>query len=100
MDRSLRGQAGFTLIEILISMTLMAVGVAATLGVFGSSGRTALVAQRSDIAVQQAQAEIDRLSRMSYDNLGLTSTPATSSDPRNPGSRVSGLTLRIKTASF
>ena len=96
MDRSLRGQAGFTLIEILISMTLMAVGVAATLGVFGASGRTALVAQRSDIAVQQAQAEIDRLSRMSYDKLGLTSTPATSSDPRNPGSRVTGSTLLIK----
>jgi prepilin-type N-terminal cleavage/methylation domain-containing protein len=96
MDRSLRGQAGFTLIEILISMTLMAVGVAATLGVFGASGRTALVAQRSDIAVQQAQAEVDRLSRMSYDKLGLTSTPATSSDPRNPGSRVTGSTLLIK----
>ena len=40
--RRLRGEHGFTLIEIMVAMALMSVGVAATLGVFGSSGRTAL----------------------------------------------------------
>ena len=31
------GERGFTLIEILIAMALMSIGVAATIGVFGSS---------------------------------------------------------------
>jgi prepilin-type N-terminal cleavage/methylation domain-containing protein len=97
MRRSLRQERGFTLIEVLIAMTLMSVGVAATLGVFGSAGRTTLVAQQNNVAVQQAQAEVDRLSRLSYDTLGLTSTPATSTNPRNPGYRVSGTALLIKT---
>jgi prepilin-type N-terminal cleavage/methylation domain-containing protein len=88
---------GFTLVEVLISMTLMSVGIAATLGVFGSAGRTTVVAQQKDVVVQQAQAAIDQISTMKYDKVGLTSTPASSSNPKNPGYRVSGSTLLIKT---
>jgi prepilin-type N-terminal cleavage/methylation domain-containing protein len=97
MRPGFRSERAFTLVEVLIAMTLMAVGISATLSVFGSSGRTAVIAQQNDVAVHQAQAEVDRLGRMDYDTLGLTATPATSTNPRNPGFRVSGSTLLIKT---
>ena len=44
---SARDEQGFTLVELLIAMALMAVGVAATLGVFGASGRTTVVSQQT-----------------------------------------------------
>jgi prepilin-type N-terminal cleavage/methylation domain-containing protein len=92
-----RSEQGFTLVEVLIAMTLMSIGIAATLGVFGGAGRTTVVAQNNDVAVAQAQAAIDQISTMNYDKVGLTSTPASSTNPKNPGYRVSGSTLLIKT---
>jgi prepilin-type N-terminal cleavage/methylation domain-containing protein len=93
-----RSEAGFTLMELLIAMTLMSVGVAATLGVFGATGRTTVVAQQRNVAIHQAQAALDQISTMDYDKVGLTSTPAASTDELNPGYRVSGSGLLIKTA--
>jgi prepilin-type N-terminal cleavage/methylation domain-containing protein len=92
-----RSEGGFTLIEVLMAMTLMSVGIAATLSVFGSAGRTTVVAQQKDVAAQQAQATIDQISTMNYDKVGLTSSPASSTNLKNPGYRVSGSTLLIKT---
>jgi prepilin-type N-terminal cleavage/methylation domain-containing protein len=92
-----RSEQGFTMVEVLIAMTLMSVGIAATLGVFGGAGRTTVVAQQNDVSVAQAQAAIDQISTMNYDKVGLTSTPASSTNPKNPGYRVSGSTLLIKT---
>jgi prepilin-type N-terminal cleavage/methylation domain-containing protein len=94
--RRLRANEGFTLVEVLIAMALMAIGIAATLGVFGGSGRATASAQRLDIASEQAQGVLDSLSKMDYSKLGLTSTPATSTDPLNPNNRVSGTTLTIR----
>lgn len=96
MRTRLRTDQGFTLIELLIAVVLIAVGVTATLGVFGSSGRATVISQEIDVATQQAQGEVDRLSQLNYGAIGLTSTPATSTNPLNPNSRVSGTTLSIK----
>jgi prepilin-type N-terminal cleavage/methylation domain-containing protein len=91
-----RSDRGFTLVELLVAVTLMSVGVAATVGVFGASGRTTLGAQRSDVAVHKAQAEIDRLASLKYGELALTAAPTTSTDPENPNSRVTGTTFKVK----
>ena len=63
------GERGFTLVEVLIAIFLTTVGTAATIGVLSASGRTTLGAQRSDIATQQAQAEIEKLGTLSYGQL-------------------------------
>ena len=86
--KPMRSEHGYTLVEIMIAMALMSVGVAATLRVFGSSGRTAQAAQRDNVATQKAQAALDLLSTTPYNQLGLTSTPASSTDQLergNPG---------------
>ena len=82
----------------MIAMALMSTGVAATVRVFGASGRTAQAAQRDNVAIQKAQAALDLLGTTPYNKLGLTSTPASSSDPTNPGSRVFGTSLSVKRA--
>ena len=93
--RSSLGERGLSLIELLIAVFLITFGIAATIGVFGASGRTALGAQRSDVATQQAQAEIEKLSTLGYGQLALTSAPPTSSDPSNPGSWVTGSSFAV-----
>lgn len=91
-----RTERGFTLVELLVAVTLLTVGVTATIAVFGSSQRRTLGAQRVDVAVQSAQAEMDKLVTLKYGELALTSAPVSSSDPNNPNSRVSGTTFNVK----
>ena len=60
MRRLARAEDGFTLIEVLLAVTLMAVGIGATLNVYNGSSRSALAAQRVAVASHQAQKELDR----------------------------------------
>jgi prepilin-type N-terminal cleavage/methylation domain-containing protein len=96
MTTRIRDEAGFSLVELLIAMALTAVGVAATLSVFGASGRTTVISQNTEVGAQQAQAELDRLSKLRYGELALTSTPVNSSDPKNPNYRVSGGNFNVR----
>jgi prepilin-type N-terminal cleavage/methylation domain-containing protein len=97
MTRSPVGERGFTLIEVLVAMALMSIGIAATLSVFGGSSRTTLAAQRVNVASEKAQGALDKLTTTAYDKLGLTSTPASSTNALDPGYRVSGTTFTVKT---
>jgi prepilin-type N-terminal cleavage/methylation domain-containing protein len=92
----LRAEQGFTLIEVLAAVALISIGVASTLRIFGAAGRTTLRAQRTDVAVQQAQAELDRMRTLHYGELALTAQPGASNDVTDPGSRVQGTSLRIR----
>ena len=74
----------------------MSVGVAATMRVFGAAGRTTVRAQQQQVAVQQAQAEVDRLAALPYGELALTSAPPSSSDPQDPGYKVSGSNFAVR----
>jgi len=92
----LRNESGFTLIEVLIAALVMSVGVAATMRVFGASGRTTLRAQAQQVAVQQAQGELERIATVPYPELALTASAPSSSDPHNPGYRVSGTSFTVR----
>ena len=92
----LRHESGFTLIEVLVAALVLSVGVAATMRVFGASGRTTLRAQAQEVAVQQAQAELERAAGVPYPALALTASAPFSSDPRNPGYRVSGTSFTVR----
>src|SRR5688572_7320255 len=91
-----RREHGFTLIEVLIAVTVMSFGVAATLRVFGSAGRTTLSAQAQEVAVQQGQAELERLAALAYGQLALTGSPMQSTDPVHPGYKVSGTSFSVR----
>jgi len=93
---SFRSERGFTLVEILAAVALISIGVAATLKIFGAAGHSVLRSERTDVAVQQAQAELDRLQTIPYGQLAMKAAPTASSDLRDPGSRVEGGSLRIR----
>jgi prepilin-type N-terminal cleavage/methylation domain-containing protein len=94
----MRRQHGFTLIELLVAMFILLTGIVAAVGVFASSKDATVVSQRHEVAVHQAQREMEQLRALSYSEIGLDSTPATSTDPKNPGNRVlSGGQFRVKT---
>jgi prepilin-type N-terminal cleavage/methylation domain-containing protein len=96
MTTRIRNQDGFSLVELLIAMALTAMGIAATLSVFGASGRTTVISQNTEVGAQQAQAELDRLSKLKYGELALTSTPSSSANPKNPNYRVSGANFNVR----
>jgi prepilin-type N-terminal cleavage/methylation domain-containing protein len=91
-----RNDAGFTLIEMLIAVTVVSMGVAATLKVFGSAGRTTLSAQAQHVAVQQLQGELEQLASLPYSELAMTTAPESSPDPRHPGSKVAGGSFNVR----
>jgi prepilin-type N-terminal cleavage/methylation domain-containing protein len=98
LRHAIRDEQGFTLVEVLTAATLAAVGVAATLGVFGSSQRASVVSQRKEVAVQQAQAAMDRMQLMEYADLKLSTLPVHHSDPQHPFNKVVNTTqLQVKT---
>src|SRR3954451_25349869 len=93
---SVRSERGFTLIEVLAAVALISIGVASTLRIFGGSGRTVLRAERTEVAIHQAQAELDRLRTLPYGALAMTAQPPYSSDVRDPGSRVQGTSFQVR----
>jgi prepilin-type N-terminal cleavage/methylation domain-containing protein len=93
---ALKGEHGFTLVELLLAMALSAVGIAATIGVFGASSRTTVRAQQGEVGAHQAQAELDRLSKLPYGQLAMTSLPTPSTDPQSPAYGVSGSQFNVR----
>ena len=89
-------ESGFTLVEVLTAVALISIGVAATLKIFGAADSSVLRSQRTEVAVQQAQAELDRLRTLPYGQLAMKAQPPSSSDPYDPGSRAEGGSLRIR----
>jgi prepilin-type N-terminal cleavage/methylation domain-containing protein len=88
----LRDEQGFTLPEVLVAVIILVVGLLATVGVFTSSKSMTLVSQRHEVAVHQAQREIEKLRSLKYSQLGLDTTvaPSPSSDPKHPNNRIQG----------
>jgi prepilin-type N-terminal cleavage/methylation domain-containing protein len=93
---SFRSDRAFTLVEVLAAVALISIGVAATLKIFGAVGHSVLRSERTDVASEQAQAELDRLQTLSYGQLAMKTTPPTSGDPYDPGNRVEGSSLRVR----
>jgi prepilin-type N-terminal cleavage/methylation domain-containing protein len=84
-----REEGGFTIVEMLVAMAVLLIGIVATFGVFASSKNANLVAQRHEVAVHQAQREMERLRAFKYGELGLTTPPPTGqTNPDHPDYRV------------
>jgi prepilin-type N-terminal cleavage/methylation domain-containing protein len=89
MRKHWKSEAGFTLVELLVAMSVLLIGIVATFGVFASSKNANLVSQRHEVAVHQAQREMERLRALKYTELGLmTPLPTHSNDPNDPNYRI------------
>lgn len=88
MSRLAREERGFTIIEVLIAALILVLGAIATFGVLASATVTAQRAKGTQIALDRAQQEMERLRSLSDDELALTTTPPHSNEEGNPGYRV------------
>ena len=108
---SLRARAarddGFTLVELLIARTVLAVGLVAIIGGVDRSNGLTLTSQDREQMSAYGQRELERLRTYPYDSLALNSLPAASgtgltpddgeqSNPRNPSYYVSGSNFKVK----
>jgi hypothetical protein len=84
------GESGLTIIEVLVSTVILVLGAAATFGLLGAATKNAQRAKATQVALDLAQEELERLHNLPYESLALNSQPAGSSDSHSPASRVKG----------
>jgi hypothetical protein len=68
----------------MIAITVLMIGILSMLMAFDVSRKLSLVSERSAAMAHAAQKEIERLEGIQYSQIGLTSTPGSSTDPTNP----------------
>ncbi|HEY7456281.1 MAG TPA: hypothetical protein VH703_03310 [Solirubrobacterales bacterium] len=92
-------ESGLTIIEVIVASIVLVLGAGAAFGVLGAATKNAQRAKATQVALDLAQEELERLHSLPYDCatvpagescLALNAQPATSSAALNPGSRVSG----------
>jgi hypothetical protein len=91
-----RGESGLTIIEVLVAALILALGAMATFGVFAAATKNAQRAKATQVALDLAQEELERLRSIPYADLGLSSVPTPSSSSLNPNFRVQASTYALQ----
>ncbi|HET6570501.1 MAG TPA: hypothetical protein VFG58_03335 [Solirubrobacterales bacterium] len=90
------GEAGLTMIEVLVAAVVLVMGAAATFGIFAAATRNAQRAKASQVALDLAQEEMERLHSIPYEELAVNAMPAPSTNQKSPNYRVSGGLFALK----
>src|SRR3954469_25259260 len=89
-------QDGLTIIEVLIAAVVLVAGAAATFGILGAATKNAQRAKATQVSLDLAQEELERLHGIPYDNLAVNTMPVPGIDGLDPNSRISGGTFALK----
>ena len=84
------GEAGLTIVEVIVAAVVLVLGAGAAFGVLGAATKNAQRAKATQVALDLAQEELERLHSLPYEDLAVSVQPSTSSDPLDPSSRVAG----------
>ena len=87
---ALAREDGFTLFELLMAITVLAVGLVALVSSFDHSRDLVSVAEKTEVASHRAERELERILSMSYNSVAHPSTPLSSTDSADPAAFVSG----------
>src|SRR5918998_2891539 len=90
MPQALGGEDGFTLLELLVAITLLAVGLIALVTSFDHSRDLVSVAEKTEVASHRAQRELERILSLSYAGVAHSTTPGSSASSADPAFYVSG----------
>jgi prepilin-type N-terminal cleavage/methylation domain-containing protein len=88
--RAPAGEDGFTLFELLMAITLLAVGLMALVGSFDHSRDLVSLAEKTEVASHRAERELERILSLPYGSVAHRSTPVHSDDSTSPAFYVSG----------
>lgn len=89
MDRRPRREDGFTIIEVIVAVFVLVMAALATFGLLSAATKNSERAKATQVALDRAQKEIEALRSLKSEELALTGYPPSSSDPLDPGYRVS-----------
>ncbi len=93
--RRLRAEAGMTIIELLVSASICAVGIAATIGVMDQSRETSVKAEQRDAMAHQAERELESLMALPWLNFQHSAQPVSVASPAgNPSTYISGTSYK------
>jgi hypothetical protein len=85
-----RGEAGLTVIEVVIAGMILTVGSLGVLGMVDAATRNTFRAEQSQLVNNVLQREMEEIRELPYEDLALATLPAQESGENNPNSRVSG----------
>jgi type IV pilus modification protein PilV len=89
-SQAARSVDGFTMVEVLVAILVLAVGILGLAGAFDSSRRLTQLSERRTVMSDRAQQEIERLQTYRYSQLAMFSKPSHSSTKTNPDYDVNG----------
>jgi hypothetical protein len=89
-------ESGLTIIEVVVGAVVLVLGAGATFGVLAAATKNSQRAKATQVALDLAQEELERLHSIPYENLALNTQPKTASTPLNPGYRVKGLEFAVQ----
>lgn len=67
----LRVKPGITIVEVIITITILVVGIVAVVTIFPSGMKLTKEGENLTVATQLAQAKLEELNGLAYDGLGL-----------------------------
>ncbi len=87
------GEAGLTIVEVVVATLILALGAMATFGMLGAATKNTQRAKATQVALNLAQQEIEALRSLKNEQLALTAPPPHVSSQLNPNYRVSNGTF-------
>lgn len=82
------GEAGFTIVEVLVAILLVSIAAMTTFTLLSAATRNAQRAEASQVALEYAEQELELLRSMEDKQLALTASPPPSTNVNNPNNRV------------
>lgn len=89
---SVAGDAGMTLVELMVALAILAIVMAALGGVIGLTSKTVALSRQRQVAEAAVNQRLEEIRDIDFSRLSLTTTaptPAHSTDPTNPDYYVS-----------
>jgi len=90
------GERGMTLVEVVIAALVLAMAAMATFALLASATKNAQRARQTQVSLDLAQEELERLRSVPYDDLAISSAPTPSASKQSPNFRVQGNTFALK----
>src|ERR671916_306065 len=87
---ALAREDGFTMVELLMAIMVLAVGMVALISSFDHSRDLVSVAEKTEVASHRAQRELERIVSMPYPSVAHPSSPGSSPSSADPAFYVSG----------
>lgn len=93
--RSLAGEDGMTIVEVVVASVIVVLGALAVFSLVAAAARNTFRAEQSQVVSDRLQQEMESIKQLPFDEIAMTTTLADSSDIKDPRWRVTGTSFGI-----